>query len=212
MRAQSEIETRILRMIEPTAAGLGLDVVRIRIMGSRTPILQIMAERPDGTVSVEDCAKLSRRLSPLLEEHDPIDGEYTLEVSSPGIDRPLTRPGDFARWPGHEIRIEVGAPIDGRRRFHGHIAGEADGVVTLNLKDGGTASIAFRDMVKAQLALTDALIDAVKAQGLDAGEIDEDFEAGFDEVEVDDDSDDERGIGDGASIDPEDDPISKVRE
>ena len=91
-------------------------------------------------MDVADCAKLSRRLSPLLDTEDPIVGEYSLEVSSPGIDRPLTRKGDFAKWIGHEVRVEIGVPIDGRKRFHGFIAGEKNGVAELNLKDGGAAS------------------------------------------------------------------------
>src|SRR5262245_574271 len=98
MRALSEIERRILDLVEPEAKALGLEVVRVRLTGARPPVLQVMAEKPDGTMDVEDCAKLSRRLSPMLDAEDPIAGEYSLEVSSPGIDRPLTRPGDFAKW------------------------------------------------------------------------------------------------------------------
>jgi len=189
MRAQSEIEIRILDMIEPEAKALGLDVVRVRVMGSRTPVLQIMAERPDGTVDVEDCAKLSRRISPVLETEDPISGEYTLEVSSPGIDRPLTRPGDFAKWVGHEVKVELGTPTaEGRKRFHGWIVGEADGVVELTLKDGGAAKVAVDDLVKAHLVLTDKLIQDARARGqAPAAEIEDDeIEGDFDEVEVED--------------------------
>ncbi len=190
MRAQSELETRILAMIEPTAQGLGLDIVRIRVTGSRRPVLQIMAEKPDGTVDVEDCAKLSRRISPILETEDPISGEYALEVSSPGIDRPLTRAGDFGKWAGHEVRIEVAYPVDGRRRFHGFIDGEQDGVVTVTLKEGGVATIPVSEMSKAHLVLTDKLIKLAQATG-QAAEIDDPDELAedFDEVEVEDNED-----------------------
>jgi ribosome maturation factor RimP len=187
LRAQSEIEIRVLDMIEPEAKALGLDVVRVRLTGARPPTLQIMAEKPDGSMDVADCAKLSRRLSPLLDAEDPIAGEYSLEVSSPGIDRPLTRWGDFAKWIGHEVRVEIGMPIDGRKRFHGFIAGEKNGVAELNLKDGGAASIPVDEMVKAHLVLTDALIKAAQAKGQAPAALEEDeIEGDFDDVEVDD--------------------------
>lgn len=201
MRAQSETERRVLEMIEPVASGLGLDIVRVRVSGARTPVLQIMTERPGGAVSVEDCARLSRRISPLLEAHDPMPGEYTLEVSSPGIDRPLTRPGDFARWIGHEARVEIAVPVDGRRRFHGYIAGEEAGLVDLRLKGGSQAQLPFSDITKAHLVLTDQLIDAVRSEGLiPANAADEDFEGDFDDVEVED----EDGLDDETSVLPED--------
>ncbi|MEM8919855.1 MAG: ribosome maturation factor RimP, partial [Pseudomonadota bacterium] len=115
-----------------------------------------------------------------------IKGEYHLEVSSPGIDRPLTRPGDFANWVGHEARVEIGMPIDGRRRFHGWIAGEANAVAFLKLKDGGEAEIPIIEMVKAHLVLTDELIEDAQSRGqaLDAPEDDSDE---YDEVEVETD-------------------------
>ena len=201
MRAQSEIERRVLEMIEPVASGLGLEIIRVRVSGARTPVLQIMTERPGGAVSVDDCARLSRRISPLLEAHDPMPGEYTLEVSSPGIDRPLTRIGDFARWVGHEVRVEIGVPVDGRRRFHGFIAGEGDGLVDLHLKDGSRSQLPFSDMTKAHLVLTDRLIDAVRSEGLiPADAADEDFEGDFDDVEVED----EDGLDDESSSRPDD--------
>jgi ribosome maturation factor RimP len=186
MRALSEIEHRILDLVEPEAKAMGLDLVRVRLTGSRPPVLQIMAEKPDGTMDVEDCARLSRRLSPLLDAEDPITGEFSLEVSSPGIDRPLTREGDFAKWAGHEVRVEIGTPVDGRKRFHGNIAGEEDGAALLKLKDGGEAKIPLNEMVKAHLVLTDALIAAARGKG-QAREIDDSgTEDGFDDVEVED--------------------------
>ena len=184
MRAQTEIERRILAIIEPEANALGYQVVRIRMMGSRTPILQIMAEKEDGTMGVEDCASFSRAISPILDVEDPISGEYNLEVSSPGIDRPLTRAKDFANWVGHEARLEIGMPIDGRRRFHGVITGEKDGVAFLDLKDGATAEIPLTEMVKASLVLTDALIEDARGRG-QASEYDE---TDFDDIDEDDSS------------------------
>ena len=191
MRAQSELETRILGMIEPSATALGLDIVRVRVTGSRRPTLQIMAEKLDGTVDVEDCAKLSRKISPILETEDPISGEYALEVSSPGIDRPLTRSGDFGTWTGHEVRIEIAYPVDGRRRFHGFIDAEKDGVVTVTLKEGGVAAVPISEMSKAHLVLTDRLIKQTQDAG-QAAELGENDEiAGFDDVELEEDIEDE---------------------
>lgn len=198
MRAQSEIEIRILDMIEPEAKALGFDVVRVRLMGSRTPVLQIMAEKADGTMDVEDCAALSRRISPVLDQEDPIAGEYSLEVSSPGIDRPLTREGDFANWVGHEVKVELGAPTaEGRKRFHGWIERETSGAAELRLKDGGDARIDIADMVKAHLVLTDKLIQDARARGqapeadVEDGEIANDLGDDFDDVEVDEDVDED---------------------
>ncbi len=219
MRAQSEVETRILEMTDPVAKSLGLDVVRVRVTGSRRPVLQIMAERPDGTMDVEDCARLSRRMSILLDEQDPIDGEYQLEVSSPGIDRPLTRVGDFAKWVGHEVRLEIGVPVDGRRRFHGHITGETNGVAVIDLKDGGTAEIPVSAMTKARLVITDDLIATARARGQAPSEEEMDaLEQGFDEIEVDEPEDgaeieieagEEAGFEDEESDEDGDEPSSR---
>lgn len=211
MRAQSELEIRILDMIEPVAKARGLDVVRVRVMGRGVPVLQIMAEKPDGTMDVEDCAKFSRALNPLLDEQDPIAGEYSLEVSSPGIDRPLTRVGDFANWIGHEVKIELGVPgPDGRKRFHGSILAEAGGEVVIDLKDGGQASLRVADMAKAQLVFTERLLQAARARGQAPAESAEDTigdELGedFDEVEVEDDEfEDDAELDDEAGLDDSD--------
>jgi ribosome maturation factor RimP len=192
------------------------------VTGSQTPTLQIMAERPDGTMSVAACAKFSRALNPILDEQDPIAGEYALEVSSPGIDRPLTRVGDFAKWIGHEIRVELTyANAEGRKRFHGWIESEVDGVVALRLKDGGEASIPVSDMNRAMMVLTDKLIQEARAKGLAAADVDIDdedsdadfdTEAGeeddFDDVEVDADAEDDEEFEDedfDETLDDEDD-------
>lgn len=151
----------ITRLIAPEAKRLGYELVRVRFTGGRRATLQIMAERPDGTMDVDDCASLSRAISAVLDEKDPISGEYTLEVSSPGIDRPLTRPRDFAAYQGHEAKIEVEPPLDGRRRFKGIIA-RADGdSVTLDTGKPGAPqefTLPFSSITEARLVLTDRLV------------------------------------------------------
>jgi ribosome maturation factor RimP len=146
-------------IIAPRVEAAGYRLVRLRLTGSKTKTLQIMAERPDGQMDVEDCAKLSRALSEFLDAEDPIEGEYVLEVSSPGIDRPLTRITDFARWAGHDAKLELVAPDEsGRRRFKGLLLGlEGNGVV---LESGGQRIvIAFSAIAEAKLVLTDRLIE-----------------------------------------------------
>src|SRR6185295_6816229 len=193
MRALSELEHRILDLVEPEAKALGFEIVRVRFYSGGhpdtggQPALQIFAERSDGGMDVEDCGTLSRRISPLLDAEDPIVEHYVLQVSSPGIDRPLTREGDFAKWAGHEVKVEVGTPVDGRKRFHGFILDERGGVARLKLKDGGEASIPVAVMVKAQLVLTDALIKAAQAKGAAPADVEDDeIDGDFDEVEVED--------------------------
>ncbi len=145
-------------IIEPMVEAAGFRLVRLRIMGGKTKTLQIMAERPDGTMNVEDCAALSRALSDYLEAEDPIEGEYHLEISSPGIDRPLTRLTDYARWAGHEARFELHNPDDtGRRRFKGLVIG-IDGTDVIVEIEGQRQSFPFRAISDTKLVLTDALI------------------------------------------------------
>ena len=105
------------------STSLGFRLVRVTVSGRNGTTVQIMAERPDGTITVEDCADISRQLSPLLDAHDPITGHYTLEISSPGIDRPLARPSDFEAWAGHEAKIEMKELVAGRKRFRGVLKG-----------------------------------------------------------------------------------------
>ena len=117
-------------MIAPTIEALGFDVVQVRLMGGEQKILQIMAERPDGSMTVDGCAQISRAVSALLDVEDPIAGAYQLEVSSPGIARPLVRPRDFERFVGHVAKIEMKEPVDGRKRFRGTIDGfEGDNIL-----------------------------------------------------------------------------------
>ena len=145
-------------IIEPAVEAAGYRLVRLRLMGGHIKTLQIMAERADGTMNVDDCAALSRALSEFLEREDPIEGEYHLEVSSPGIDRPLTRVTDFARWSGHEAKLELAAPQeDGRKRFKGTLLGLDGSDVVLDA-DGARLKFPFKAILEAKLVLTDKLI------------------------------------------------------
>ena len=144
-------------ILEPAIEAAGYRLVRLRLMGGKTKTLQIMAERPDGTMSVEDCAILSHALLDFIEQEDPLEGDYELEVSSPGIDRPLTRLMDFARYAGHEAKVELAAPIDGRKRFRGLLLG-LDGNQVAMESQGARISFPFRGIAEAKLVLTDKLI------------------------------------------------------
>lgn len=152
-------------MIEPIVRSEGFDLVRVRLTGRQSLTLQVMAERPDKTMSAEDCAALSRALSPALEEADPISGAYTLEVSSPGIDRPLPRLRDFEDWQGYEAKIELDRMIEGRKRFQGVLAGVDGDNVCLDIAgEDETALIPFAWVKNAKLVLTDELIrESLKA-------------------------------------------------
>ena len=195
MLAKAPMDRRLADIVRPTVEGLGFELVRVRLMGGRGKTLQIMAERPDGRMEVDDCAELSRTLSAVLDVEDPIDGEYTLEVSSPGIDRPLTRLEDFARWAGFVAKLETDALIDGRKRWKGVLSGREDGDVLVET-DQGPARIPFAELADAKLVLTDELVEAsLKAQkdkGFDPDAFDEVVEYG-DEGEGDDE---EREDGD----------------
>jgi ribosome maturation factor RimP len=146
-------------IIEPAVEAAGYRLVRLRLIGGKSKTLQIMAERADGTMNVDDCAALSRALSDFLDQEDPIEGEYHLEVSSPGIDRPLTRLTDFSRWSGHEAKLELHAPdANGRKRFKGVLHG-LDGNDVLIVADGEERKFPFRSIAEAKLVLTDKLIE-----------------------------------------------------
>lgn len=154
----SELLRRIEDIVAPTIVGMGYELVRVAM--SRGGTLQIMIEPADGRpMDVEGCATVARALSAVLDVEDPIPNSYTLEVSSPGIDRPLTRPKDYARWAGHIARLETAEPIEGRRRFKGTLLGLADGVVKLRLDDGKEADVPLSIVSKAKLEMTDALIE-----------------------------------------------------
>jgi ribosome maturation factor RimP len=175
LRTTTPFEEKLLAMLEPASRDLGYEIVRIRLIGSRSKTLQIMAERPDGTMASIDCEKLSRGLSPLLEAEDPIDSEYALEVSTPGIDRPLTRLADFDRWIGWQAKLELDRSMEGQRRFSGELAGTEDNNVCINL-DGekDTALIPFEWLANARLVMTDDLIrESLRRRGADDQELDE---------------------------------------
>jgi ribosome maturation factor RimP len=157
---------RVAALAEPVLADMGFRLVRVKMSG---PTLQIMAERPDGTFSIDDCEAVSRALSPLLDVEDVIPSRYHLEVSSPGIDRPLVRPTDFEAWAGHEVKIEMAVPVAGRKRFKGNLEGYAEGEVRLFIEnpEGATKEpvligVPFADISDAKLILTDELIEAAR--------------------------------------------------
>jgi len=161
LRAKTAEDRALLDLIDPVADSIGLDVVRVRLMGGTLRRrLQIMAERPsDHDISVEQCARLSRAVSEVLDAADPIAGEYLLEVSSPGIDRPLTRKIDFELFEGFEARLETDRMIEGRKRFKGSLAGVEDDNVAIDLDgEDDTALIPFDWLVDAKLVMTDALL------------------------------------------------------
>jgi ribosome maturation factor RimP len=187
--AKTAMDRRLAAIVTPVIEGMGFELVRLRLMGGKRPVLQIMAERPDGMIEVEDCAEISRQVSAILDVEDPIESEYTLEVSSPGIDRPLTRLKDFERWEGYEARLETEELIDGRRRFRGVLGGVEGDEVLIEIAEG-TVGLKFDWLSDAKLVLTDALLAeslaARKAKGFDPG--------AFDEIEEDTDtSEDEEG-------------------
>ena len=155
----SDLLRRIEDIVAPTIVGMGYELVRVA-MSRGGATLQIMIEPADGRpMDVEACAVLSRALSAVLDVEDPISGSYTLEVSSPGIDRPLTREKDYTRWVGHLARFETAAPIEGRRRFKGTLLGLESGNVRLRLDDGKEAELPLAAVTRAKLELTDALLD-----------------------------------------------------
>lgn len=152
---------RVEQIISPTAKDLGFEIVRVQLSGDKRPRLQVMAEPADGgNMEVGDCATLSRAISAVLDVEDPIPAEYTLEVSSPGIDRPLTRAKDFDRWKGYEARVEMNQLIDGRKRFTGELLGLGENDAIRIEVDGKAYDLPFDDLYRAKLLLTDELIQA----------------------------------------------------
>ena len=151
---------QIERILAPSVEALGYEIVRVQLSGGRTPTLQVMAERTDGVpMTVDDCAAISRTVSAVLDVDDPLAGSYTLEVSSPGIDRPLVRPKDFERYAGFEVKAETSTSIDGRRRFRGRLLGIEGAVVRIALPEG-TVALPYDAIHKAHLVLTDELLAA----------------------------------------------------
>ena len=167
-----ELSARVAALIEPALTAMGYELVRVAITGGSRPVLQVMAEPIDGrTMNVDDCAAISEVVSALLDVEDPVSGAYSLEVSSPGLDRPLTRPKDFDRFAGFEVKIEMAMPVAGRRRFRGLLQGtgavaDRDEVAAVVAMDDDTVLLPLADIVTARLVLTDALIDAAMKGGL----------------------------------------------
>jgi ribosome maturation factor RimP len=161
MRGRTAEDARLLELLDPVAEAAGYEIVRLRLMGSEhARRLQIMAETPEGEMNVEGCARLSRALSEVLDAADPVAGVYTLEVSTPGVDRPLTRLKDFETYEGFEARIELDRLAEGRKRFRGELAGVEGDQVAVNLEDEvETALIPFAWILEAKLILTDRLMD-----------------------------------------------------
>ncbi len=155
------LERRITAAVSPTLADMGYELVRAAVLGANRPTVQIMADRADGApIVVEDCEAISRALGAVLDVADLIPGAWNLEVSSPGIDRPLTRPRDWQRYAGHRAKAELAIPLDGRKRFAGIIVSATYTHATLRLDDGATFALPLADVHRAKLVLTDELIAA----------------------------------------------------
>lgn len=200
--AKSAIDRRLAEIVTPVIEDLGYELVRIRLMSGKEKILQIMADRPDGGIIVDDCAKISTAVSAILDVEDPIEDNYTLEVSSPGIDRPLTRLKDFDMWADYEARIETTELIDGRRRFKGILRGTDGEEVLIELEGGKetvTIGLQFDWLSDAKLILTDELIAEMLRQkkadpAFDASAFDEVDETEGDEAVDSDDAADETPV------------------
>lgn len=159
---ETGLAAAVAELAEPVLVDLGFRLVRVQIQGREGKIVQIMAERADGSMTVNDCELISRQLSPLLDVHDVVSGSYRLEISSPGIDRPLVRPSDFEDWADYEAKIELSEPVEGRKRFRGRLEGFEDGEVRIevDLPDLGPTIIGFQVTLvsDAKLVLTDELV------------------------------------------------------
>jgi len=166
LRGKTQEDRSLLELLDPVAEAAGYELVRLRLMsGTRSRRLQIMAEGPDGDMTVEDCARLSRAISDVLDAADPIDGDYLLEVSSPGIDRPLTRLKDYVTYEGLEARLELDRLADGRKRFKGELAGIDEQNVALNIEgEEDTVLIPYAWITEAKLIFNDKLMQRGAAQ------------------------------------------------
>lgn len=166
---ETGIDARVAAIVEPVITGMGYQLVRVKLSGQNGLTLQIMAEKPDGTMTVQDCEILSTAISPVLDVEDPIDKMYHLEMSSPGIDRPMVRKGDFRRWTGHLVKCETSVMVEGRKRFRGKILDVSEDGFTIERDQPAygeepQATIPFSALADARLILTDDLIrDALKA-------------------------------------------------
>ncbi|MFM2389779.1 MAG: hypothetical protein RLZZ437_1334 [Pseudomonadota bacterium] len=179
--AKTAIDRRLADIVGPVIEGMGFELVRIRLMGGKTRTLQIMADKAEGGINVDDCGEISTAVSLVLDVEDPVEDQYILEVSSPGIDRPLTRLKDFDIWQGWEARIETTELIDGRRRFKGTLAGVEGDEVLIEIEEG-TVGLKFEWLSDAKLILTEELISEMLRQRKISGAIDE---SKFDAIEDD---------------------------
>jgi len=166
---ETGLSARVAGILAPVVRSLGYRLVRVKVSSQNGCTLQVMAERADGEFGIEDCEAVSRAISPVLDVEDPIDRAYHLEVSSPGIDRPLVRVSDFARWPGQDVKIELSTAMGNRKRFRGLIAGVDEGAVKLELPDAPAdqeriVSIPLVNIGDAKLVLTDRLIEEAEAR------------------------------------------------
>lgn len=182
---ESALEARIAGIVEPVAQSLGYDLVRIRLTNDNGCTLQIMAEDETGRFTIDDCEKLHNDLNPILDLEDPIDREYHLEISSPGIDRPLVRARDFAAWAGHEAKVELSDMVDGRRRFRGEIVGADEETFSIRLPDApaGTEpvhTLPLALLADAKLVMTDKLLEEARQRQTD----DPDYDASDEDVET----------------------------
>ena len=185
--AKTAIDRRLAEIVGPVIEDLGFELVRIRVMGGtkNTKTVQIMAERPDGGIEVDECAEISNAVSAVLDVEDPITDMYNLEVSSPGIDRPLTRLKDFEAYEGYEAKVETAELIDGRKRFRGILAGVEENDVLINIEDQGeeiTVGLNYDWLADAKLVMTDELVKEMLKARKAAGVLNEET---FDEIETD---------------------------
>ena len=203
--AKTTIDRRLAAILSPVIEDMGYELVRVRYMSGKRPTLQIMADRPEGGIEVDECGEISTAVSATLDVEDPIEDAYMLEVSSPGIDRPLTRLKDFDAWAGYEAKLETTELIDGRRKFRGTLQGVDDGEVLIEIDAGQhgrvTIGLRFDWLSDAKLVLTDDLIRDMLRNRKAAGQIDA---AQFDEVQTvlagDDDGDDDEGHADATRV------------
>ena len=180
MIAKSAMDRRLAEIVGPVIEDMGFELVRLRFMGGKTHTLQIMAEKPEGGIEVDDCAQISNAISAVLDVEDPIEDGYALEVGSPGIDRPLTLLKDFDTFEGYEAKVETSELIDGQRRFKGVLAGVEGEEVLINIEQG-TVGLQFDWLSDAKLVLTDDLIKEMLRQRKEAGVLNEDA---FDDIET----------------------------
>jgi ribosome maturation factor RimP len=167
--AETGVASRIATMVTPVLIDLGFRLVRVRVLGLDGCTVQVMAERPDGTMAIEECEAVSRAISPVLDVANPIDRAYRLEISSPGLDRPLVRRSDFERHLGEVVKVELAIALEGRRRFRGHLVAIDESAVCVRIEDradgAADARLPFNDMAEARLVMTNDLIAAALRRG-----------------------------------------------